>query len=104
VGYFILNLIFQSVLLPILSPEAFSLQTEMQAQLEAEIEGGAGLGAIVEISQEFAEPIAKASIMTVIVTLLLSNAVLGGIVAMLKSDPNDNKHGPAPSGANATFS
>lgn len=91
-GYFISEGVLQTVLLPILSPGAAELQEDMTLLMEQ----GQFMDAL-----EYAPAIAKESIMTALVSLIATNAVLGFIAARLKSDPGPNQYGP-PEGMSAS--
>ncbi|MEL6662659.1 MAG: DUF805 domain-containing protein [Pseudomonadota bacterium] len=89
IGYFILEGVFQTVLMPFLSPAASVLQDDMTLLMEQ----GQWMEALA-----YAPEIAKASLMTALVSLILANIVLGFLAARLKSDPGPNEYGP-PEGA-----
>lgn len=88
-GYFILSTLLTAILLPLISPESAAMQAELQ-----EIGLHDGLGAMWASAMEQAPAINRASIMTTLIVLLITNAVMGLIAASLTSDPNTNKHGP----------
>ena len=88
-GYFVLSTLLTAILLPFVSPESAAMQAELQ-----EIGLTDGFGAMITAAMEQAPAINRASIMTTLVVLLITNGVLGLVAASLKSDPNTNKHGP----------
>ncbi len=88
-GYFVLSTLLTAILLPFVSPESAAMQAELQ-----EIAMRDGLGAMWAQAMEQAPAINRASIMTTLIVLLITNAVLGLIAASLQSDPKPNKHGP----------
>jgi hypothetical protein len=45
----------------------------------------------------------KATIVPNILTTLITTGILGGIMSLFKTDPNDNPYGPGPGGANDVF-
>ncbi|MEM9738262.1 MAG: DUF805 domain-containing protein [Pseudomonadota bacterium] len=95
VGYFVLEGVFQTVLLPILSPGAAALQEDMTLLIEQ----GQWMDAL-----EYAPEIAQESILTALVSLIATNAILGFIAARLTSDPGPNAFGlPQGGAASDTF-
>ena len=45
----------------------------------------------------------KATTFPTVVTTFITTGILGGIMSLLKTDPNDNKYGPGPGGAATAF-
>lgn len=91
-GYLISEGVLQAVLLPFLSPGAAQLQEDMTLLMEQ----GQFMDAL-----EYAPAIAKESILTALVSLIATNALLGFIAARLKSDPGANQYGPPEGGMQA---
>lgn len=93
-AYIIGNSILQSVLLPVFSPQAAELQQEMAALMEE--------GRFTEIFA-YGPEIARLSLFTTLLTLIVMNAALGWLAARLKSEPGPNRFGPPPGGMADTF-
>ncbi|MEM1105003.1 MAG: DUF805 domain-containing protein [Pseudomonadota bacterium] len=94
-GYFVVSSGLSMVLMPFLSPGVAPLE----AQMTLLIEQGQLMDAI-----NYAPEINKAGIMTSLVSLIASNALLGFIAASLSSDPQSNAYGPPEGGlASDTF-
>jgi len=89
VGYFVFTTIVSAILLPFLSPEAFSMQGEFQKIAQS----GDLSGAIEELAKH-AQEFARASILTTIASFLIASGLLGLIGARLRSDPSTNRFGP----------
>lgn len=89
VGYLLLEVVLQEILMPLLSPEGAALRAELQALAEA--------GQYGEIFARGPD-IARMTAMTSLVTLFLINFILGSLAARLHSDPDPNRFG-APTGA-----
>ncbi len=96
VAYWIINMISQSILTPILAPGANELVEEAAYLLQS-----GDLQAFIEISQQAN----RATLFVNLLSLFLVNALLGFFIARLRSDPNSNEHGPPPAEvAGDTFS
>lgn len=91
-GYFIVNGVLQTVLLPVFSPTAAELNEEMAMLMEA----GQWADALA-----YAPAIARESLFTSLISLIASNGLLGFLAARLKSDPGPNQYGP-PEGSSAS--
>ncbi len=89
VGYAILSYALTLVLTPILAADAAEMQRQLNEQAAA---GTAGFGDIMAASQD----IARAQLPASIATALISAAILGGGMMLLKTEPRENKHGPVP--------
>lgn len=94
IAYLLLDMVFQSVLLPFLAPGAVELQ-EGLADMMAR---GRWEDAMV-----FMQDLAREVLFTALISLLLTNAVLAAIMVRLRSDPGTNEHGPPPADATGRF-
>lgn len=84
-GYFIINGVLQTVLLPVFSPGAVELNEEMALLMEQ----GQWAEALA-----YAPEIARESLFTSLISLIICNGFLGFLAARLKSDPEPNQYGP----------
>ncbi len=91
IAYLVFTLTFTAILLPILSPAAVVMQSEL---LELMVEGG--VSAMMTAVSERGLELAQASIVTSVSAFLLSSAAIGYPVFRLRSDPAPNRYGPAP--------
>lgn len=88
-GYFVIATLASAILLPVLSPQAFSMQGEFQKLAQA----GDFTAAIEEMAKH-AQELARASILTTIASFLIASGILGLIGTRLRSDPSSNRFGP----------
>ncbi|HPE49640.1 MAG TPA: hypothetical protein PLR76_14645 [Hyphomonas sp.] len=89
-GFMVVNWIVSGMLMPLLSPEAMKILTELE-----QVAASGGFSAMLQAMSERAPEIARKSAMTNLVAMLVSTAVLAFIGTRLRSDPNSNVHGPA---------
>jgi len=90
VGYFIIGTVISMILMPFLSPGVAELEEQMTILIEQ--------GQIME-ALAYAPEINKAGIMTSLLSLILSNVILGYIAASFASDPGPNQYGPPEGGS-----
>ncbi|MEH6695966.1 MAG: hypothetical protein V7675_13040 [Hyphomonas sp.] len=88
-GYFFIVTVGSAVLLPILSPGAYSMQAEFQKLAQS-----GGISAAFEAMTNDARELARESVLTTIVTFLAASGILGLIGRRLNSDPSSNIYGP----------
>ncbi len=88
-GFGFFNMLLSAILLPILSPQAFEVQSEIQKIMET-----SGFNAAFEALAERAPEYARLSAVTSVASLLLSSALAGFAAFRMRSDPKSNRHGP----------
>ncbi|MEM7768346.1 MAG: DUF805 domain-containing protein [Pseudomonadota bacterium] len=94
IAYLVLDMVFQSILLPILAPGA----AELQEGLADMMARGRWDDTVV-----FMQDLAREVLFTALISLLLVNATIAYIVSRLRGDPGMNQYGPPP-GRTDTFS
>ena len=95
------------MVLGLILPGLFGIDTaEMQAEMQREMEratsqndGGAMLGAMMDGMRRANQ----AQLVTSILSTGIVTGVLGAIMGLLRTEPNDNQHGPGPAGASELF-
>ncbi len=91
--YIILYFVLASFIPAMFGGETY---TEMQAATEAAAQSG-DFGALMEITTEYAEPLAKKTAIPNAVAALVMGVLFAFIVNLLnKQDPGDNQFGPVP--------
>ena len=98
-GFGFFNMFLSAFLLPVLSPGAFEIQTEVQKLMET-----GGFTAAFESLAERAPEYARLAVVTTIAAFLIASALTGFAAFRMRSDPKPNRHGPPTSGRADTFS
>ena len=88
-GYFFIVTVGSAFLLPMLSPDAFSMQAEFQKVAQS-----GGIAAAFDAMTQDAQKLARQSVLTTVVTFLIASGILGLIGGRLKSDTSSNAYGP----------
>ncbi len=87
IAYLLLDMIFQSLMTPVLAPGA----AELQAGMADMISRGRLEDAVV-----FMQDLAREILFTALLSGILVNAILAAILARLRSEPGVNPYGPPP--------
>lgn len=97
-GWGFINMVLTSLLLPVLSPQAFEMQVEINKLMET-----SGFNAAFRALAEQGPEIARASAVTTVAAFLGSSAVTGFAAFRMRTDPRQNRHGPPADGQPSTF-
>lgn len=98
-GFSVLNMFLSALLLPMLSPQAYAVQSEIQKLMEVE-----GFTAAFEALAERAPEYARLAGVTTAAGFLISSALTGFAAYRMRSDPERNRYGPPTDGISPTFS
>lgn len=98
--------IVASVILGFILPGLFGIdqaatQLEMQREIEA---AGSDPAAAIGAAMDASKRVAQAQLIPSILSTLIVTGVIGFIMSLFKTDPNDNQYGPGPAGNGPTFS
>lgn len=98
-GFGFFSMFLSAILLPVLSPQAFAMQSEVQ-----DIMSKQGFSAALEWLAERAAEYARLSAVTTVAAFLLASGLTGFAAFSMRSDPKTNRHGPPTArGAAETF-
>ncbi|OZB12791.1 MAG: hypothetical protein B7X53_17485 [Hyphomonas sp. 34-62-18] len=78
----------------------------MQEEMQREIEQAASSGnpaAAMSVAMEASKKASQAQLLPGILSTLIVTGVVGAVMGLFKTDPNDNQYGPGPGGASSTF-
>lgn len=96
------------VILGLAVPGLFGVDTaEIEAEMQREMERASSRndgGAMFSAMMDGARRANQAQLVSGIVSTGIVTGVLGAIMGLLRTDPNDNQHGPGPGGASELFS
>lgn len=99
--------IVASFVLALFLPALFGIdQAAMQEEMQREIEQAASSGnpaAAMSVAMEASRRAAQAQLLPSIISTLLVTGIVGAVMGLFKTDPNDNQYGPGPGGASSTF-
>jgi uncharacterized membrane protein YhaH (DUF805 family) len=88
-GFGFISLLLSAVLLPVLSPQAFAVQSEIQEMMAVQ-----GFAAALDSLAERAAEYARLSAVTTLASFLLASGLAGLAAFRMRSDPDANRHGP----------
>ncbi|MEX1249914.1 MAG: DUF805 domain-containing protein [Hyphomonas sp.] len=98
--------IVASVIASMILPGLFGIdqmaqQGEMQEEIERASRGdpAAAFGAAMDASKSMAQ----ASLIPGILSTAIATGIVGAVMGLFKTDPNDNQYGPGPAGASVAF-
>jgi len=98
--------IVASVIASMILPGLFGIdqmaqQAEMQEEIERASRGdpAAAFGAAMDASKSMAQ----ASLIPGILSTAIVTGIVGAVMGLFKTDPNDNQYGPGPAGASVAF-
>lgn len=98
-GFGFFSMFLSAILLPVLSPQAFAVQSEVQTIMAEQ-----GFAAALESLTGRAAEYARLSAVTTVAVFLLASGLTGFAAFRMRSDPKPNRHGPpASSGPAETF-
>lgn len=98
-GFGFFSMFLSAILLPILSPQAFAVQSEVQVIMAEQ-----GFAAALESLTGRAAEYARLSAVTTVAAFLLASGLTGFAAFRMRSDPKPNRHGPpASNGPAETF-
>lgn len=98
-GFGFFSMFLSAILLPVLSPQAFAMQSEVQ-----DIMSKQGFSAALEWLTGRAAEYARLSAVTTVAAFLLASGLTGFAAFRMRSDPKTNRHGPPTArGAAETF-
>ena len=78
-----------------------ALQQEMQREIERASSGDPA--AALSTAMEASKRIAQAQLLPSILSTAVVTGVVGAVMGLFKTDPNDNQYGPGPAGASVAF-
>jgi len=87
----------------LLGVDTAEIEAEMQREMERASSRNDG-GAMFSAMMDGARRANQAQLVSGIVSTGIVTGVLGAIMGLLRTDPNDNQHGPGPGGASELFS
>lgn len=97
-----------SLVLSFILPALFGVdQAAIQQQIQRDVEqaaSGGDAGAAMAAAMEASKAAAQAQLLPSILSTLIVTGVVGFVMSLFKTDPNDNQYGPGPGGSGATFS
>ena len=98
-GFGFFSMFLSAILLPVLSPQAFAVQSEVQVIMAEQ-----GFAAALESLTGRAAEYARLSAVTTVAAFLLASGLTGFAAFRMRSDPKPNRHGPpASNGPAETF-
>ncbi len=97
----VLSVVLSMILPPLFGIDAAAQQAEMQEEIERASRGdpAAAFGAAMEASRG----IAQASLVPSILSTAIVTGIVGAVMGLFKTDPNDNQYGPGPDGTRVAF-
>ncbi len=98
--------IFVSVVASMILPPLFGIdQFAQQAEMQEEIERASGGDPAQAFSaaMDASKSIAQANLLPSILSTAVVTGVVGAVMGLFKTDPNDNQYGPGPAGASVAF-
>ncbi|MCU0732517.1 MAG: DUF805 domain-containing protein [Hyphomonas sp.] len=81
--------------------DQLALQAEMQEEIERASRGGAGEA--FAATMEATKLASQATLLPSIASTALVTGIVGAVMGVFKTDPNDNQYGPGPAGASTVF-
>ncbi len=97
----VVSMILAFILPGLFGVDQAAIQLEMQREIEAAgSDPAAAMGAAMEASKRAAQ----AQLIPSILSTLIVTGLIGFIMSLFKTDPNDNQYGPGPAGSGPTFS
>jgi len=99
---FIVSFVSGMILPGLFGVDAAAMQAEMQENMEhymSSSDPGAAMAYVMEESKR----IAQAQLLPSILSSAIVTAVVGFVMSLFKTDPNDNQYGPGPAGEGSTF-
>jgi len=88
-GFGFFSMFLSAILLPVLSPQAFAVQSEVQVIMAEQ-----GFAAALESLTGRAAEYARLSAVTTVAAFLLASGLTGFAAFRMRSDPKPNRHGP----------
>ena len=89
----IISLILGMILPAVFGVDVAGMQAEMQRDME-DIAASNDPGAMVAAAMEQSKRIAQASLIPNVLASAITTGVVGFVMSLFKSDPNENKYGP----------
>lgn len=101
----VLVAIIASLILGAILPALFGIdQAALQLEMQREIEAASGDPAeALSVMMDSMKRASQAQLLPGALSTLIVTGVLGFIMSLFKSDPNDNQYGPAPDGPGPSF-
>lgn len=97
----VVSMILGYVLPGLLGVDQAALQADMQREIENAAASDPALA--LNAAMEASKGIAQATLLPGILSTALVTGIVGAVMGLFKTDPNDNPYGPGPGGASLTF-
>ncbi len=98
----IASMVLGMLLPPLFGVNMAQLQADMQAEMQDVISSN-DPSAAMSVAMEQARKVSQAQLLPSIVNTAVVTGILGFVMSLFKSDPNDNQYGAAPGGAQDSF-
>lgn len=99
--------IIVSMIAGFILPGLFGInQLALQQEMQREIENASAIGdpaQAISVAMDASKRIAQAQLLPSILATAISTGVVGVVMGLFKTDPNDNPYGPGPAGATVAF-
>ena len=96
----IVSVVAGLILPPLFGVDAAALQREMEEGMEDYMSSNDPSAAMAYVMQQ-TKKIAQAQLLPNIVSSAIVTGVVGAVMGLFKTDPNDNQYGPGPGGGSA---
>ncbi len=99
----IVSLVAQAILPPLFGVNVADMQREMEENM-ADYMSSNDPGAAMVYAMQEAKKMSQAQLLPSILSTGIVTGVVGFVMSLFKTDPNDNQYGPGPGGSASTFS